>query len=198
MIELLTVDPQNGALPARDSSLPPLLEPPQEKKVVPLARTQNYFTNLSPVFCCLCSRKNFFIVSAVVIRKTRRKLFFFSSFSSKTFVVLRRSTVENLFQKSAILVLIKPRVGDRERRAKGRKLFITFDARMETLILMWIASSWIMLSGRASYFSSNLLFISSASLLRFWRFLGRWKLGFLSSATLISILIKTLSRVFFF
>lgn len=27
---LLTVGPQNGALPARDSSLPPLLEPPQE------------------------------------------------------------------------------------------------------------------------------------------------------------------------
>lgn len=29
---LLTVDPQNGALPARDSSLPPLLEPPQERR----------------------------------------------------------------------------------------------------------------------------------------------------------------------
>lgn len=53
---ILTVDPKNGALPANDSSLPPLLEPPQRKKVVPLAQTQNNFTVFSLyIFVCFFS-----------------------------------------------------------------------------------------------------------------------------------------------
>jgi hypothetical protein len=56
---ILTVDTQNGALPANDSSsLPPLLEPPNRKKVVPLAQTQKYLLVAPSLLArSLCSRQ---------------------------------------------------------------------------------------------------------------------------------------------